>query len=379
MKLRILHAATHGHNIGDGALVAGMHRVLREDLGDMLGAELEFTPLDVLGHKLRRRRDMLPRREAREVLAAHDLVLVGGGGMIEGGKGNYLSGINFNFHLDVLRDSPVPWVFYALGHNQFRRTFFFHRRRLRRLLRLAADGAHPFSVRNDGSEERLRKLVGDAGEVTTVPDPGLWVPEGPGQTPEMDSPGPRLLVQLAGDRGSKRFRQEPEVVLRRLGELLQRLIEERGVTVTLCPHLLGDLPLCTGLLRHLPDRVQRPSVSMTPVMHGAGAAPAFFDRYRRADLVLGMRGHSVICAVGTGTPVVGLASHDKVGGFLREVGLGEWAVDLDRDRRLEELERVLVGMLGDLEAARRRTAATVPALRRAARRFHERIAERLRS
>ncbi len=147
MSLRVLHAATHTHNIGDGALVAGMHRVLAEDLG----VNLEIEPLDVLGCKLAGQRDMLPRLEARNLHRRYDLVLVGGGGMIEGGKGNYLSGINFNFHLDVLRDSKIPWVFYALGHNQFRRTFFFHRRRVRRLIRWAEAGGHLFSVRNDGS------------------------------------------------------------------------------------------------------------------------------------------------------------------------------------------------------------------------------------
>ena len=372
MTLRVLHAATHGHNIGDGALVSGLHAVLREDLG----VDIELHPLDVLGCKLRGRRDMLPRDEARDLDRRFDLVLVGGGGMIEGGKGNYLSGINFNFHLDVLRDSRIPWVFYALGDNQFRRTVFFHRRRLRRLLELAAAGGHPFSVRNDGSEERLRRRLGEV-EVTTVPDPGLWVLPGGGAVPEVVPGVPNVLVQLAGDRPGRRFGRRRGRILRRLAAELCHLVDSRGVHLVLCPHLLDDVPLYAELLARVPPKVRRESMTMTPVLNGAASAPTFFDRYRQVDLVLGMRGHSTICAVGVGTPVVGLASHEKVGGFLRQVGLGEWVVDLDDDRALRRLGAVAGAILDDLAAARARAAEPLPALRQQARSFHRRIAERL--
>lgn len=372
MTLRVLHAATHGHNIGDGALVAGMQQALREDLG----VDIDFHPLDVLGCKLRGQRDMLPRREARGLEERFDLVLVGGGGMIEGGKGNYLSAINFNFHLDVLRDSRIPWVFYALGDNQFRRTFFFHRRRLRRLLALAADGGHLFSVRNDGSEERLRRRLGEV-EVATIPDPGLWVPPGPGVAPEVAGDGPHVLLQLAGDRASRRFGRRRGALLRRLAGVVEGLVGDRGAHVVLCPHLLDDVPLCSELLAALPAKVRRESMSMTSVLNGAAAAPTFFDRYRQVDLVVGMRGHSTICAVGVGTPVIGLASHDKVGGFLRQVGLDDWVVDLDDDRRLRRLGTTAGEILDDLAAARARVRALRPGLRQQARDFHQRIAHRL--
>ena len=371
--LRILHAATHGHNIGDGALVAGLHRVLAEDLG----VTLDVTPLDVLDAKLGGRRDMLPRGEARRLAERFDLVLVGGGGMIEGGKGNFLSGINFNFHLAAIAESGLPWVFYALGFNQFRRTFFFHRRRLGRLVEIAAAGEHPFSLRNDGSEARLARLLGGSPPVETVPDPGLWVPPGAGHVPEASPERPNLLVQLAGDRSRRRFGLGRRRLLRSLAATLASLAEERGVHLILAPHLLVDLPLYAELVAALPGRVVRRSCTLSPVLVGSAGAPDFFDRYRRADLVIGMRGHSVICAVGTGTPVLGLASHDKVGGFLADVGLADWTVDLDEGNASTELASRVRELLDDLPAARRRVAAALPPLRQRARAFHRRIAARL--
>lgn len=370
MTLRVLHAATHDHNIGDGALVAGIHATLPPDLG----AEIEFVPLDVLGHKLRRRRRMLSKAEARALGAEYDLVLVGGGGMIEGGRGNYLSGINFNFDLDLLQASEVPWAFYALGFNQFRGTHFFHRRRLERLLEIAERRGFPFSVRNDGSKRRLEALVGARPFVRTVPDPGLWVPPREHPRPEIDRGGINLLLQLAGDRPRARFRRRGGKTVRRLARLVETLIERHALRVVLCPHLLTDLPVFAELVERLPARLVRESCTLTPVLKGAAAAPDFFELYRQADLVVGMRGHSVICAVGVGTPVVGFGTHDKVTGFLDEVGLAAWGVDLETDPGLRSLERTIEELLADLPAAREAVRRPLAGLREQTRAFHREIA-----
>jgi polysaccharide pyruvyl transferase WcaK-like protein len=370
MTLRVLHAATHDHNIGDGALVAGIHATLRADLE----TEIDFVPLDVLGHKLRRRRRMLDKAEAKQLAARYDLVLVGGGGMIEGGRGNYLSGINFNFDLDLLERSEVPWAFYALGFNQFRGTHFFHRRRLERLLAIAERRGFPFSVRNDKSKQRLEALVGPRPFVRTVPDPGLWVPPRRHARPEIDPDKTNLLLQLAGDRPGARFSRRGERTLRRLAKLVESLTERHDLRVVLCPHLLTDLPVFAKLVERLPVRVVRESCTLTPVLKGAALAGDFFELYRQADLVVGMRGHSVICAVGVGTPVIGFATHDKVTGFFDEIGLPEWGVDLEADPKLEALERKIEQMLADLPAARETVSRPLADLRDQTRAFHREIA-----
>jgi hypothetical protein len=200
------------------------------------------------------------------------------------------------------------------------------------------------------------------------------VPTRPSPRPELAEGRPNLLVQLAGDRPRRRFGLRRRRTLVRLAALLADLADRRGVRLVLAPHLLGDLPVYAALVEALPPRVAREACTLGPVVKGAAAAPDFFELYRRADLVLGMRGHSVICAVGLGTPVVGLATHDKVGGFLAEVGLGDWAVDLDRDPGLDSLGAKLEALLDDPEAARRRVAEPLPRLREETRRFHREIA-----
>jgi polysaccharide pyruvyl transferase WcaK-like protein len=378
MTLRVLHAATHGHNIGDGALVAGMHATIEEDLG----TRLEVTPIDVLGCKLRGRRNMLTESEAACLRGKIDLVLVGGGGMIEGGKGNYLSGLNFNFDPDLIDVLDVPWVFYALGFNQFRHTLFLHRGRLRRVLEHVERRGLLFSVRNDGSRQRLERLLGPQPSVVTIPDPGCFVPTRARPLPELDPDRRNVLVQLAGDRFGQRFGSGASRLgrslrgrdpIRNLAAILAGIVDRHAVQLVLCPHLLVDLRVLSSLVEALPQRVVRESTTLGPVLNGAGAAPDFFELYRRADLVIGMRGHSAICSVGVGTPFIGLASHDKVGGFLDEVGLPEWSVDIDRDPTLRGLPALLDRALAGLDQYRARIERLRPVLRQQTRDFHARI------
>lgn len=383
MSLRVLHAATHDHNIGDGALVAGIHATLAEDLR----TELAVTPIDVLGCKLRRERDMLPAARWATLADEVQLVIVGGGGMIEGGLGNYLSGINFNFHLDLLERSRVPWVFYALGHNQFRRTTFFHPRQLARLIAIAEHRGFPFSVRNDGSKARLEQLLGPLPWVRVVPDPGMFVPTREHALPELSPSRPNVVVQLSGDRPRARFGGLGKRTLRQLAgkdpianlaRALTTIVERHGAHLVLCPHLMTDLALIAELTGRLSPRTVRESCTLSPVMKGARTAPDFFELYRRADLVIGMRGHSAICAVGLGTPFIGLGTHDKIGGFLDEVGLSDQLIDLDHDPTLAALPRLAGALLADRSAARARFAAPAPAARAAARAFHGTIADLIR-
>ena len=55
-------------------------------------------------------------------------------------------------------------------------------------------------------------------------------------------------------------------------------------------------------------------------------APSFFNLYNDSKLVVGMRGHSVICAAGLQTPVIPISTHPKVAGFSEEAGLVPWTL-----------------------------------------------------
>ncbi|MGE3163415.1 MAG: polysaccharide pyruvyl transferase family protein [Planctomycetota bacterium] len=382
MSLRVLHVATHRHNIGDGALVAGIHRTLENDLG----VKLQVEPLDVLEHKIRGERVMLTADDVTRINRTADLVIIGGGGMIEGGARNTLSGINFNFDIALLERFEVPVVFYALGFNQFRRSVFFHRGKLAQLLATAHRLGMLFTVRNDGSKARLERLLGPLDFVGTVPDPGLYVPTRPRTVPELREGAFNVVLQLAGDRLQHRLGGKLSRSVRRLRgrdllvnltRVVTELIVQRGAHVVLCPHLLTDLPLLAELVMALPNRALREGCTLSPVLCGAESAPDFFELYRQADLVIGMRGHSAICSVGLGTPFIGLATHDKVGGFMTEIGLPEWSVDPRQPDAMLQLGERIHEVLADPARVCDLFRGKIPGLREQTLRFHRQIDQQL--
>lgn len=71
----------------------------------------------------------------------------------------------------------------------------------------------------------------------------------------------------------------------------------------------------------------------------------FFDAYKKASVVIGMRGHSVICGVGLNTPTIALSSHSKVKGFMNMVGLSDRVIDMADPNFVNLLDRMVCEIL----------------------------------
>ena len=142
-----------------------------------------------------------------DILADYDLVLVGGGGTIDGSPNHTESGMALPLSGDAIRRSPTPLAFVALGYNLFPGQTLHCRDPLIDVLTACRERGFPFSVRNDSSHERLVEAVGDAArDVVEVPDPGFFVrPDRSYVVPQMTGRRPSVLVQLAGDNLDRRL------------------------------------------------------------------------------------------------------------------------------------------------------------------------------
>ena len=274
----------------------------------------------------------------------------------------------------ALRGLEVPVAYVAVGYNLFADTRLRHADALSDLLRACAERGLPFSVRNDGSLARLRGAVGAAAaQVVEVPDPGFFVKvDADREPPAFSGRRPRVLVQVAADNPGFRLSTGGDLLgrvrnhlpfgltgplVRGLAEFVAWLAEERDAEVVLAPHIGPDVALTARILDALPTRVARRRVRTLGVADPERAGD-FFAAYAGADLVVGMRGHAVICAAGLGVPVIGLSTHPKVRGFLEACDLGPWVVEHGPAFASELGERA-TGLLDDpSEHHARRDAAT---------------------
>ena len=300
-------------------------------------------------------------------LTRYRLILVGGGGTIDNRRTRVASGMAFPMSGDQIRASPTPLAFVALGFNLFGGTRLRNGDALADVIGACAERGFPFSVRNDGSLERLRDVLGAAADpVVEVPDPGFFVDVPKAYAvPQFSGRRPRILVQVAGDNPGFRFggrgdgaavellgrvRNRLPVGLgrelaRAIAKLVTRLVEAFDAEVVLAPHISKDLPLVVAILAGLPAVLARRRVRVLGVPDPSGASE-FFAAYAQSDLVVGMRGHSVICACGLRIPCIGLSTHPKIRGFMAACDLADWVVDYEPDCEAE-LERLSSQLLTD--------------------------------
>ncbi len=297
------HVYARYYNIGDHALGVGVRNIFARWFSDRLLFK-SYNTVDLV----------FDRGIVRELNRTADLLLVGGGGLIHEFGGSWL----FKMPDPVIPLLDVPAIFFGLGYNPFRGEKGVSPQVITNL-KLLQRKAVSFSVRNDGSRERLAAVGFDAPE---VPDPGFFV-DGDYDAPPVRKP--YVCVQLANDAKSLRGFQD-DLILPGLAQGVRNLLR-RGYSVVLTPHVRADIALSQALIEHLetpPDVHMWNWFDMLREEHTIKA----LAYYKHADFVLGMRGHAQICPIGMGTPVVTIANHDKHVGLIGKLGIDPLLVEV---------------------------------------------------
>ena len=308
----------------------------------------------------------------------------------DGGTAYANTGFRFDLPLDLWPRIEKPIVLYGLSHRAWPRRVYHHRDALRRTLdAMLSNDRVLLSLRNDGTKEWLESVAGHPLDgVHVVPDPAVFVPTEDVPHLELDPERPNIVVAPNAEDEMERFglaprkralrrpdrrrllpfssswnwRETREVFLRKLARTLDRLAAEHDANLILCANDPFDVGMVVRALRAdppghaLPRRLRR---------RGApdGRRPAFYDLYAKADLVLGMRIHSITPCIGLGTPVIPLVSQPRMTDFLADAGLADLAVDIHAEDVGERTFAAASQALADPEAARARLRTACEALR----------------
>ena len=209
-----------------------------------------------------------------------------------------------------------------------------------------------FGARNDGSKPWLESILGYPSEkITSIPDPGLYVPTAPVTHLELSDQKLNVLVALNGEMECYRFggrwpdqiwkytpgwKARKAAFFRGLSQALERLSRKHDVNLIICAHCTSDFKMLGEFFSYLPARLRDQQVVMAPILK-ARSAPYFYDLYRQADLAISMRIHSMDCATGVGTPFIGLDSHPRMRWFMADAGLTDFLVDAFSPDLAEEI------------------------------------------
>lgn len=386
----IVHIASHTTNIGDGALVRGIQSTLPEDIA----VQIEFINhclTDFFTYdKLR-----FDQEYVDWINDNADMLLIGGGGFITA------EGFSLQFDLDLLQKIRVPIVVYAIGYNLFFGEALENASAISILITRIRELGGLFSLRNDGSVERLQKDVGSAvaESVREIPDPGLFVPATPMVHPQIRGGKRNIVLQLAGDKLTNRLisggkssvafgapqtkRQKKNIsqsdfVCDAIANVCNKVGMTPDINFVIAPHIYSDLDITKNFVSaarkiSAPRYLAGSRLEIAGVLRGTQHASGYFDLYRQADFVIGMRGHSMIVSVGVGTPCVGVVSHPKVEGFLKDCCLEKWSTNVVDANFEDSLFEKISMLLDDSSEWRTLRAIAVEKMVQTRKQFHSDI------
>lgn len=339
-SVKVLHIASFHGNVGDSAMHDGAYRTRREDCP----LAFDYTPLEVreFFHWGQRKFDA----DFVDYLNGFDLAIVGGLGAYQLWRADTASGTCFDLAPDMLQRIEKPVIFYGLGCDASRGVDALAMDKFRRFLDVGYEKNFMFSLRNDGSQPILQEAVGapHISPMPVIPDGGLFAR--PSITPnEFAYHGEKIVaINLAGCMPDKRF-AAAAAGSPTLNEFAQGiallgcdLLEaQQGVRLVFVPHIYSDLELISNVLNRLPDEYRRRHVSVAPYLNGGSNWSCIFDIYRQASLVIGMRFHACVVAIGMGTPVIGINTHHKIEGLFNDMQLSSDCIALSDEAWLERL------------------------------------------
>ncbi len=363
--LRALHLANHGStNIGNGALVSGLERTLREDGGGAIEFVHEAWDDYTIPDATKRF-----GKEFVELGRGTDCVIVGAAVTFVGSKSHASTGMRFDLPVEMWDLMGCPIVFYGLSYRTWPGQDYEHKDRLKAAIRHALEGErYLFSVRNDGTRAWLSRLLDmDCSGIHEVPDPALFVEADETAEPWNLAPGRfNVALSLNDEDRAERFLESRSAWPQRMGshlhpsraarrrlrrsldkrrtfvrttaEFLDRLARSYPVQIILCPHHHEDFRLIADLFDRCSSRLKHQIVVVNGLPR-AETASRFYNFYRKVDLTLAMRVHAMSPSIGLGTPTLSLCSQSRMFEFMADAGLDEYAIDIFGDDFGERLWR----------------------------------------
>lgn len=266
---------------------------------------------------------LFDERRLELVNSTAGLVIGGGGLFLPDTAPNRNSGWQWNISDDTLKRIDVPLAIIAVGYNLFPGQEFTGSA-FAKSLEALIDKASVVGLRNHGSVNRIKSsLPADLAEkVEFLPCPTTVLNRIHAHSTDPLAPGTgRVLINAAFDRASRRFGDGYGAFVDQMAEYIKGL-QARGAEVGLAAHLPADEKLGADLASM--HGISLPIEGLYDMTLDEG-----YDTYRRASLVVGMRGHATMIPFGLNTPVMSIISHPKMRYFLEDIDRLDWGVDVD--------------------------------------------------
>lgn len=359
--MKILHLASFSGNIGDNANHAGF----RPWLESLIDHDVTWTNLEIREYYWRERKF----DDSFVELTSHfDLLVLGGGNYFELWVDDSPTGTSFNIPLEVFKKIKTPIFFNALGCDEGQGVTKNSITNFKNFLEaLSSSQQYLVTLRNDGAMKTLRKHVplDLAEKVYVIPDGGFFINYPISSSSHLSASNKRIGINLASDMVEVRFKNFGKdngysSFCDEFASFLEKLArEDPEISFLFFPHIFRDLEIISDIISRLNDRLRRTRVATAPYLTGDAGAQYIFGLYQVCQLILGMRFHSNVCAIGMGIPTLGLCNYPQIDYLYEEINFPEGAVSVRDPKFSIYLEKVTLATLNNEKLAKSRNGALV--------------------
>lgn len=321
--MRVMHAYCLNYNFGDYALGYGVKNIFRKLFNvsyfgecNLQGQVFNDYFIDMINDK-------------------YDVLVIGGGGVIHGA--HWPQGWFWLIEQENIKKIKIPFIIYGVGYNYFKDEVGIPEHGVRHLKETQERAAF-FSVRNDGSYQRLKDQTGI--DAVQVADTGFWYSLDFTDNSERIEQ-PYMIVQLANDKPQHRFKPEgsKESFMESMVEVLSKYSE--SYHVLFLPHVPDDISISVEISNQLSN-----SSVLDFSKYAFDRSYAAMNLYKDASFVLAMRGHGQIIPLSFAVSVISLENHHKHRELMEHYGLGEFNVDVTdanfSEKLLEKIQDLLI-------------------------------------
>jgi hypothetical protein len=309
----------HSSNVGNGALMLGTERLLREDWGAAWNFDRIAWDDFTFGRT---------PWDAAFVDAANqrDLLLINGAVTFNGRAYLKHTGSRLDLPLTLWRDIRVPILCYGLSHRHWPGSTYHNLDALKAwLTEMEARPNFILGLRNDGTLAWLRNLTGlPLTRAVEIVDPAMFVTIADTPLPDEE---PHVILALNDEDAGARYSspEQRKSFLSDLATVLVSSLKHHNLRLKIALHYFDDFRATADLIDSLPPIFAHQRVSTIGPVAGTDAS-AFYAHYPRARAVIAMRVHSMSPALGLGCPVLTLTTQPRLEKFLADIGAAHVAL-----------------------------------------------------
>lgn len=319
--MKILQIGAYNRNIGDTAALLNIRKSWDKITPGISWGSLDIGEFWRVGNNVN-----AVKQYFRSLEGQVDKIIVGGGGLLEyGGYEKMNTHYKLPFNEEILKSFNIPVYFHGVGVNIFRGGIDYSDN-AKKALQETIDNSAQFSVRNDGSYEKLRDWIGlDVSKVKIVPDPGLLHLEHVGIETKntLLVPGIQPAFNSSSGINIKRFINEDNI----------RYIKEFTKSMKCIPHTEKDF-----------NTLGKPVMSQTEFVTKLVKVDGFnkfLEYYKEIDFTIAMRGHGQLMSIGMNLPGIYFTTQDKVRDFSLLNGFEDYNVDIqEKDWRTKLSKKI---------------------------------------